>query len=126
MFDITLNECFKYSFIIVSSSEDLLFFNFFNDFWISSAVIQQKIYVMIQVSLNHGLMMSVGKQGSNLDVRNENLSEIHKINKPKCVEKNVVSFESSLLKPPSQLEPYLVEMFIEWSLKKFILLLIGS
>ena len=35
---------------------------------------------MIQVSLNHGLMMSVGKQGSNLDVRNENLSEIvHKL-----------------------------------------------
>ena len=31
-------------------------------------------------SLNHGLMMSVGKQGSNLDVRNENLSEIvHKL-----------------------------------------------
>ena len=31
-------------------------------------------------NLNHGLMMSVGKQGSNLDVRNENLSEIvHKL-----------------------------------------------
>ena len=41
---------------------------------------KQNIYVMIQVSLNHGLMMSVGKQGSNLGVRNENLSEIvHKL-----------------------------------------------
>jgi hypothetical protein len=39
MFDIALNECFKYSLIIVSSPEDLLFFNFFNDFSISSAVI---------------------------------------------------------------------------------------
>ena len=43
MFDIALNECFKYSLIIVSSPEDLLFFNFFNDFSISSAVILEFI-----------------------------------------------------------------------------------
>lgn len=39
-----------------------------------------KISAMLKVSLNPGLMMSVDKQGSNLDVRNENLSEIvHKL-----------------------------------------------
>jgi hypothetical protein len=43
MFNITLNECFKYSLIIVYSTEDLLFFNFFNDFSISSAVILEFI-----------------------------------------------------------------------------------
>jgi hypothetical protein len=32
MFDIRLNECFKYSLIIVSSPEDLLFFNRLNKF----------------------------------------------------------------------------------------------